>query len=106
MFIMFWQMLTLQMFQIRTVRLRWENIVEAIPPDWATFAVAGYYDKDMNDVFEQENSQKYFAVNYRPDSFGTSLKKVIEAVQFYYHNPDARETLPSWEQKPEWSAAQ
>jgi len=33
------------------------------------------------------------------DSFGTSFAEVTESVQFFLHNPDSREVLPSWQEE-------
>jgi len=34
---------------------------------------------------------------FQQDSFGTSIRKVIDAVQFFESNPDLREMLPRWQ---------
>ena len=94
-FVMFWRLITGQMFQTPTYRLRWENI-ETIWTETGTFAITGWIDKDRFD-FEQDAPLKYLTISCTVDSFGTPIRKVNESVQFFLHNPDAREFLPSWQ---------
>ena len=94
--VVLWQCITLQAFRIRTVHLRWENVEVA----WETgiLHVKGLIDKNMNDVFDQKAaSESDYAVSYYTASFGTPIAAVNESVQFFLHNPDARESLPSWQ---------
>jgi len=42
-------------------------------------------------------AQSQWAYFPESDSFGTSLRKVSESVQFFQENPDVRESLPSWQ---------
>ena len=39
----------------------------------------------------------YEKFTFEPHAFSTPIAKVSESVQFFLHNPDARETLPSWQ---------
>jgi len=95
-FIMVWHVITLQAFRIQTVRLRWENI-DILPKDSA-FTFTGWCEKEYDD-FGQDIPLEYCTVDYQADSFGTSIDKVIEGVQFFLHNPDEREMLPSWQEE-------
>jgi hypothetical protein len=100
-FILVWQLITLQLFRIRIVRLKWENITE-----WQAnkgtftrkeqFLIGGWYEKDYHD-FEQEFALEPYWGSYESGDFGMAIGKVSEAILFYMHNPDARETLPSWQ---------
>ena len=93
-FIALWQVVTLQAFRIRTFRWRWENI-DAIPTAIGSFAIAGYLSKNHHDL--EQDSQEYCSIPYNTDSFGVSIDKVMGAVQFFLHHPDARTELPSWQ---------
>ena len=100
--IMAWHVITLQLFRIRIIRLRWENITDiqnekgTFIMKEAKFVIAGLYEEEYND-FEEEHSLKYYTISYDTGSFGISLDNVAEAVQYFFHHPDARETLPSWQ---------
>jgi len=93
--IVFCQFITLQMFRIRTIRLRWDNV--SVIPTPGTLAIGGWFIKNVNDDFGQETSLEYYAVSYEVASFRVSIGKVSEALLFFLHNPDSRETLPSWQ---------
>jgi hypothetical protein len=89
-FIIYWQFITLKLFQIRTIHWRWENL-EPMLPKKGTLWIAGESGKDVPLGYATYSS------TYETDPFVKYLDDVIEAVQFYYHNPDQRETLPSWQ---------
>jgi hypothetical protein len=100
-FIMALQVITLQAFRIQIFRLRWEYITDmpakkGTLTQYGELTVDGWYEKDNNE-FNQDLTLKHYTTSYGVSSFGTSINKVIETVQFYHHNPDARETLPSWQ---------
>jgi len=83
-------------FKTRLVRLRWENI--NIVANAGTLEIGGLIDKDEYN-FGQDTSpeSEWHTTFFGVDSFGTPIAKVSESVQFFLHNPDARETLPSWQ---------
>ena len=91
-----WQLLTLQLFQIRTFYLRWKNI--NIVANAGTLEIGGLIDKNEYG-FGQDTSleSEWHTTFFRVDSFGTPIAAVNESVQFFLHNPDARESLPSWQ---------
>jgi len=95
-FTMVLQVITLQLFRIRLVRLRWENIDVVV--NMRTLEIKGMIDKDEDD-FGQETTREHHASIFGTDSFGTSFAAVTESVQFYLHNPDSREMLPSWQEE-------
>ena len=100
-FMMVWSVITLQLFCIRIVRLQWENITD-IQDESETlikrrkFMIAGLYEKEYND-FSQGFSLEHYTISYDAEDFSVSIAVVNESVQFFLHNPDAREFLPSWQ---------
>ena len=81
--------------RIRKVRLRWEH-VDVIPRQMG-LDIAGVIDKKIQSDFDETSFERY-AVSYGLlHSFGESIAAVNESVQFFLHNPDAREFLPSWQ---------
>jgi len=93
--IILWQCITFQAFQIRTIRLRWENV--EVVSETRILRINGLTDVDMNNGFEQDTTPKYHTVSYETHSFGVAIDKVIESVESFLHNPDSREMLPSWQ---------
>ena len=104
-FVMLWRFLTLQMFQTRTFYLRWENITDM----WAErneryveaetlITIVGLIEQDHNDS-EQDALVEHKSFSFPTGFFGRPLGIVFEAVDFFGYNPDARETLPSWQNK-------
>ena len=93
------QLMTLRMFQIQTTRLRWENIDKAQPErlEGEAFTITGWCEKENDNDFVQDVPLEHKTISYTVLSFGESLSEVIEAVLFFHHNADARETLPSWQ---------
>ena len=89
--------LTLRLFKIQTFHLQWENITE-IQMEKNKFTIFGWVETDSND-FEQDTPPDLWFFSYEENSFGTSIKKVIAAVQFFWDNPDARKKLPSWDKE-------
>jgi hypothetical protein len=94
-FLVFWQFLTLRLFQVQTFRLRWENLLD-MPMEKNSFTLSGWIERDRGD-FEQDAPLEQWEFPYQADSFGTPIGKVFEAVQFYQFHYDAQETLPSWQ---------
>ena len=90
-----WQLLTLKTFQTRIVYLHWEYI-EPSNSTQAFYTISGWAKVKNND-FEQDVPMKYLTTSYEGDSFGTALRKVVETIEFFWRNPDTRETLPSWQ---------
>ena len=94
-----WRLVTLQLFQIRTVRLQWENI-EAIPAEKGTLTITGWLSKKHDDAFQRGSASElepYTSPPYEPYSFGVSIDKVREVVLYFWYNPNSRETLSSWQ---------
>jgi hypothetical protein len=88
---------TLQMFRIRKYHLRWEQIESTLLAR-GTFTIAGLcgIENDADDA--QETPPVFRSITYDEDAFGiTSVEELNEAIQFFLSNPDARETLPSWQ---------
>jgi len=88
-----WQFITLQMFQTRTVRLRWEDIDTKQAGNW-DLVIAGRLNEANKDSFDPED---WYYIAYGADSFGMSVAKVKGVVFYFQNNPDSRETLPSWQ---------
>ena len=102
-FIMVWHVITLQLFRIRIVRLRWEDITDVQDMQRTfthnrKFKIAGWYKKEYND-FEQEFSLEHYGILYDAREFSVPIDNVISAVQFFQYHPDERETLPSWQEE-------
>ena len=93
-FIMLWQLMTLQMFRIKVIHWQWDHF--DLLPKYGIFSVTGWLDKDNKNDFEQGTPVPY-TVSYGADSFSVSIDIVRKTIQFYIHNPDSRETLPSWQ---------
>ena len=92
--IMLWQLMTLQMFRTQIIRWRWEDFDLLIK--YGNFSVVGWLDQENNEHFERKVSVAH-TVFYGGDSFGISIDIVRESVQYYFSNPDLRESLPSWQ---------
>ena len=91
--IMLWQLVTVQMFQTRTVRLRWEDIDTKQTGNW-NLVIAGRLNEANENSFDPED---WYYIAYGADSFGMPVAQVREAVFYFQNNPDSRETLPSWQ---------
>ena len=94
--IVLWQCITSQAFRIRTVQLRWENFDVIRWTETGSYAISGWSDKDRHDS-AQDTPLEHIEISCTADSFGTPIAIVSESVQFFRHNPDARESLPSWQ---------
>ena len=82
-------------FRVRLVRLQWEDIDVVV--NTRTLEINGMIDNDVDD-FGRETTREQHTSIFGTDSFGVAFDKVIESVQFFLHNPDAREMLPSWQE--------
>jgi len=100
-----WRLFTLQLFRIQTFHLRWENIVE-IPAGKNEFTIVSWKETDSNNIepnfndvddCKQKTSLELWQFPFDANSFGTSIRSVIEAVQCFERDPDLREMLPSWQ---------
>jgi hypothetical protein len=92
--IVFWQLITLQVFRVRTVRLHWENVDVMSGEDSLT--IIDWFNKENLEDFGKHMSMEHYTVSYGAYSFRIPIDKVNEAVQFFLHNPDSRKMLPSW----------
>ena len=92
---LFWRFVTFRLFRVQTFLLQWEDIVE-IQTGYNNLTIACWFKNDL-DEFEQESTSEIWRFPYEADSFGTSIRKVNESVQFFWDHPDAREFLPSWQ---------
>jgi len=92
--IVFWRLITLQMFRKRTVRLRWENVDVMAGEDGLT--IIDWFDKENNNDVGRRASLEHYTISYGVYSFRESVGRVGESVQFFLHNSAAREELPSW----------
>jgi hypothetical protein len=90
-----WKTITLQFFPKRTSYLRWQH-TKSVLLEGGVLLIVGRFTTISND-FEQDVPSEHTTFHYSTHYFGEPISKVIEAVQFYYRNPDARETLPSWQ---------
>jgi hypothetical protein len=95
--IVLWRYITLQSFRIRTFRWQWENI--GIDSTKAALVIIDWHEKKRYDNIGQE---EYVDINWKKiifesHAFKTPIGEVIEAIQFFLHNSDVRETLPSWQ---------
>jgi len=86
---------SIRILRIRSVRFRWENV--DVMPKQAGLTIAGRIDKENRYDFESDTSFERRTFFYWIYSFREPFDKVIESVQFYLHNPDSREMLPSWQ---------
>jgi len=89
-----WQVITFQAFRVQTFHFRWENI-DAIPTATGAFTINGLVEKNSNDF--DHDTPEYWSIPYGTDSFGVSINKVMGAIQFFLHNPDVWNNLPSWQ---------
>ena len=90
-----WQVVTLRIFRIQMIRLQWENVDVMSGEDNLT--ITGWFDKDNLDDFGRNDLLENYSISYGVYSFREPFDKVIESVQFFLHNPDSREMLPSWQ---------
>ena len=93
--IILWHCISLQAFRIRTFLFRWEDITDLLT-NKNEFKIEGWCEQNRND-FKREVPLEFWFFLYESHDFGTSIRKVGESVQFFLHNPDARESLPSWQ---------
>ena len=93
-FELYWQLLTLRMFQVRVVRLSWENFV-TIVYDYGCINIIGLFVEEVN-PWTGKNPFHFGA-----DAFGVSIKTVKESLQYYWDNISDRESLPSWDDTDE-----
>lgn len=93
-FVVFFRLFTLQLFRVRIFHLQWEEI-ETIFPEKNGLTIVGWCDKGYND-FEQEIPKDFHSFSYDAGSFGMSINKVSESIQFFWYDSDAREILSSW----------
>ncbi|MCL2743626.1 MAG: hypothetical protein FWE67_07230 [Planctomycetaceae bacterium] len=89
--VMLWRLLSFQLFRIRTFYIPWDDTLEIAKEKNAfTITAWNYREENTSQVYE------YMSFFYCADSFGTSIRKVSESIQFFLHNPDSREFLPNW----------
>ena len=92
----FWQLITLQMFHIKTTRLRWEEITN-IMQGTGSLEIAGWSILETQEFLDANPHAAFCHFCYNQNSFSLPTKRVGEIVQHYRLSLNARQLLRCWD---------
>lgn len=85
--------------QKKIVKSLWEDVLLMEGQGIKLINLLCKTEKDESEDVTEEKFVSYhtLGVLYTAESFGVSLKKVVQSFDYYQNDPDARKALPSWE---------